>query len=71
MHGMHSGSVHTWMLAVFKVVKVFKHIWNAPTCVVNQSLKQKVQVSTQGRSFGMISMHYHIFIQLYVAEVMH
>ena len=56
MHRMHSGSVPTFMLAVFKLVKtlISANLYkNRSTSDAHQPVKPKVVVSTQQRSVGM------------------
>ena len=65
MHGMHSRSILTSMLAVVKLVKILisgNMYSKGSTCVVHPFLEQKVVVSTEKRSFGMKSMDYQMFI---------
>ena len=71
---MHFGSVPTLMLAVCKLIRILisANMYGMhPTCVVHQFLKQKVVVSTQERSFGIKVMHEHMFVLLYIAEIIH
>ena len=60
MHGMHSVSVPTFMIAVFKLVKMltFANPYkDRCTSVVHQPVQPKVVVSTQQPSFGMKYKH--------------
>ena len=65
IHELHSGSVPTTMLAIFKLVRVLisANMYGfRSTSVVHQPVKPKVVVSTQQRSFGMKCMHEHMFM---------
>ena len=70
MHEMHSGSVPTYMLAVFKLAKalISANMYGMrSTCVVHRSLKWKIHLRRKKRSFGIkVCMS-----TLYVAEIMH
>ena len=70
---MHSGSISTLMLAVYKLVKtlISENLCKNRSTSVHQPGNLKVVVSTKQRSFAMKYMHYHLFMYLYVAKIMH